>query len=167
MKKWMLILLVLLLLAGCAVAPESDVTFLSFYYPRREILYGAKDGVIACEQHQKEAFGETLEEILNGYLGGPVSEYLYNPFPAGSTVLHTFRRGNVVLIQFSGEFFQPEGLDATLAYAALAKTCFALTDAEELTLLSPLGEQRMTLTRESFVFSDEGDAIDMAVGPEA
>lgn len=167
MRRWIiLILLAALLLCGCDSNGASHDDTISFYYPRMEILYGSQDGVIAPELLEVSVSGNSLEQKLYIYLSGPKSEHLVSPFPVNTTLKAVRQEKEYLTVVLSDEFFTLEGLDMTIACASLAKTCFSLTDASELTVCSVDNEYRITLTRETYLFADDRDTIEMTIGTE-
>lgn len=165
-KKIILLLLAVMLLCGCGMDTADPEETVSFFYPRADILYGAQDGVIAAELREASISGNSLEQQLYIYLSGPKTEGFVSPFPAGTALLGIKQDQSRLTLTLSEEFFSLEGVDLTLACASLAQTCFGITDTVELTLRSGNGEQRITIDRNSFVFFDDADAIDMTIGTE-
>ena len=59
-----LVLTLALLLCGCGRHKADTEDTVTFYYPRRDILYGSADGVITPEEREASISGDTLEERL-------------------------------------------------------------------------------------------------------
>ncbi len=165
MKRWLLIILALTMLTACE---KSEITpqHVGFYYPRREIVYGAQDGVIALDSREISLDGSSLYDLLNMYLQGPADTDLISPFPPGASILEIAQRDNCLHLTMNNDFFTPDSLNSSLSRASLAKTCFSLTDCEIITLHSSDRDTVLTITRNTFVLSDDGDNINMTIGTE-
>ena len=63
---------------------------------------------------------------------------------------------NTLIIELTPSLTVLNGTDLTLACACLAKTCFALSDAQAVTISAQgLGFVSMTLTRDSLLLADD------------
>ena len=165
-KMTALLLLMALLLCGCGERNTAFTDTVTFYYPRADIIYGSADGVIAPEEREASISGNPLEQNLSSYLSGPKAEGLENPFPPGTMLLSLRQEEGELTVVLSDAFFAMDGIELTVACASLAKTCFSLTEATEMTLCSGDNEERITINRESFLYFDESDAIEMTIGTE-
>ena len=156
MKKSIALLLVLAItLSLAACASSSAVTY---YYVRNEdeYLYGVSDGVMVGESREAAGHVDDLRYLLILYLHGPVSDNLTSPFPAGTKLVELTREGGALTVQLTSIFTVLEGTDLTLACACLARTCFALTDAQSVTILSMgLETVSMTLERDDLLLMDD------------
>ncbi len=149
-----LCLLLCAALAGC-MAEENGITF---YYLRREYAYGTEDAVIAPETREAQS-ARNLEYLLRLYLDGPLTDAYVSPFPSGTHLISLGTEDGTLTVTLSEEFAALEGADLTLAAASLARTCFALTDAEEITILAAAPEEVcLTLNRDSLVLLDDSAA---------
>jgi len=151
MKKWISLLLAVLLVF-CLYGCRKDDS-IQFYYPRTEIQYGVSDGVIAAENRNIEGTDRSLEFLLKLYLEGPVSQELRSPFPKGTALVSLSKTENTVFITLSEPFEMLENLDYIIACASVASTCFALTDADSVTITTEQTE--LTLTRENLSLADQ------------
>lgn len=150
MKKGICILLSLLLVIGiCGCGQSQDIRF---FYPRAEILYGAPDGVIASETRDLNRNDFDLTYLLKLYLEGPISQELYSPFPRGTGLESLSYAGGQLFLVLSEPFASQENLEYMIACACMASTCFALTDAETVTIKT--ANTSITLTPESLVLED-------------
>ena len=157
MKRIVLLLLaavLLISLAGCAQTIEPTI----FYYTRYDdaYAYGTETAVITPEYREINGHNGDLKYLLTLYFHGPTMEYLCSPFPSGISLRSVERSGSTLLIELTPSLTVLNGTDLTLACACLAKTCFALTDAEAVTISAHgLGFVSMTLTRDSLMLSDD------------
>lgn len=157
MKRIVLLLLaaaVLMCLAGCSQNKNATV----FYYTRYEdaYAYGTENAVIAPEYREVTGHSGDLKYLLTLYFHGPTMEYLRSPFPSGTGLRSVEQSGNSLLIELTPSLTVLNGTDLTLACACLARTCFALSDAEAVTISAEgLGFVSVTLTRDSLMLSDD------------
>lgn len=153
-----LLLLTALILCGCAFR-GSDEDTVTFYYLRGEIQYGSDDGVIVPEKREPAVTGGDLSYLLSLYLKGPTDVALKLPLPAGTRLTEVQSEGTAVTLTFSQELARLEGMDLSIACACISYTCFSLTEAETVTILtlSDDGETpiSVTVTRESFLLYDD------------
>ena len=159
MKKFLALLLVIAIsLSLAACASSSAVTY---YYVRNEseYLYGISDGVLVGESREAAGHVDDLRYLLILYLHGPVSDNLTSPFPAGTKLVELTREDDALTVQLTSMFTILEGTDLTLACACLARTCFALTDVETVTILAMgLETVSMTLARDDLLLMDDSAA---------
>ena len=154
MKRLIPLLLAVFLLAGCAQTMDAG----RFYYARYEdsYVYGQENAVIAPEYRDVTGHDGDLEYLLTLYFHGPTMESLRSPFPSGISLRSVSRSGSTLFIELSSSLTLLNGTDLTLACACLAQTCFALSDAEAVTISSQgLGFVSVTLTRDSFMLVDD------------
>ena len=95
MKRVIAIALALLLLTGCTPSPAGENT-VTFYYPRKNLVYSFSDLPIGAEA--RDCADEALEYVLRLYLLGPTDENLESLYPSG---MHAF--SNVLGEEVSGE----------------------------------------------------------------
>ena len=155
MKKLLCILLILCLLiptTGCT-SNRKDVYF---YYPRKEVVSGGDDGVIAKEEREIPRSENDLKNLLTLYLEGPLSQNLKNPFPHGTKLLHVALQGNTVVLTFTEPFQKLEGIDRTIACASIVQTCLGLVSFQEIHFIS--GNKLISLTPNTIALADNSTA---------
>lgn len=152
MKKLLCILFfaVILLLPGCGKEDENSA---HFYYPTQSLKSGPKNSIIASEKRTVQDKSD-LCQTLTLYLAGPADDKLVSPFPANTRVTDAIFEQDKLLITLSDHIGKLEGIDQTIACACLASTCFDLTDAQQITIVSDsfsisLGRNSITLLDES------------------
>ena len=150
MKKSLSLILVFVLMLGLFGCDKQETY--QFYYPRSEILYGVSDGVIAPEERSIERSDPSLDFLLKLYLEGPVSQNLRTPFPKGTALTGLKMQEDSISVLLSPSFNLLEDLDYVIACACIASTCFALTDANSVTVAT--GQNEMTLTRNALYQSN-------------
>ena len=171
MRKLVCVLTVLCLLAPLA-ACSSLKEPVSFYYPRQydAIAYGEEAGFISPEEREASGHWGDLSYLLALYLAGPLSEELVNPFPAGTLLENLVLHQDSIVIVLSGEFSQLSGVELTVACTCIASTCFELSEANEITIISDETELHsqvhITLTRDSILFSDDSLPLPEGSGEE-
>ena len=149
-KHIALILIALFLLALTGCTKQQDI---QFYYPRTEIQYGVADGVIAVESRNIPPEDQDLEYLLKLYLEGPISQDLYAPFPVGTSLISFISDESSLVLTLSDSFSELQNLEYTITCAGICATCFGLTDAESVTIIS--GETSITMTRQGLSFQDQ------------
>jgi hypothetical protein len=160
MKRILSLLLALLLIAslwGCTRQEDPDKP-ITFYYSRAEYVYGNEGSVMGAEEREWNGQSDDLKGILTLYLNGPLNETLQSPFPSGTALVEIIVIDRQLIISLNNKLSLLSGIDLTLACACLSKTCFQLTDAEQITIKSPETEAHpavyVTLSRNSIAFSD-------------
>ena len=138
MTALLLSIAVILSLTGC----RSDLKPVDFYYPRQtdSIQFGVPDGLISSDPREVAGHTGDLRYLISLYLRGPLDSGLQSPFPEGTMLEDISTEDGVVTVSLSREFSQLSGMELTLACACLSSTCFGLTDAEFVTILSPKTE---------------------------
>ena len=157
MKRIILLLLTLVLALSLASCSKSD-DIVAFYYARYDdaYTYGTENAVIAPEYRDVTGHTKDLKYLLTLYFHGPTSEHLRSPFPSGISLRSVVHSSNTLFIELTPSLTVLNGTDLTLACACLARTSFALTDAEAVTISAQgLGFVSMTLTRDSLMLSDD------------
>lgn len=157
MKKWLPILLILLLiLPGCSSEEENTV---QFYYLRKEVTFGSQDSVIAAETREIHEENPDLKYLLTLYLKGPLDETLEMPVGRNVRVTNLSQDGDSLTVSFSSELSYLDDIDLTIACACISQTCFALTDVQILRIEAPAVEYGtpilFTIHRDSFLLFDD------------
>ena len=137
MKKlicFLLVFLVVLSITGCVKGPtDSEV---SFYYRRAEFDYGVPDGIMAQELHDVTGHTDDLKYLLALYLQGPSDQELVMPFPDGIILVDLSQEDQTVTVTLSSIATRLDDMDLTIACVCLAETCFAISDAQQVHILS-------------------------------
>ena len=148
---WALALACLLCLTACAEKEDPVV----FYYPQTEISYHTDGGILIPEVRDTLNREDNLAYLLSFYLKGPIDPDLRLPVPEGTKLLRLVPYDGGMVLVMSRDFSQLEGMDLTIACAGISKTCFGLTDLQEITFAS--GNQNNILCiihRDSLVLTD-------------
>jgi len=157
MKRIISVLLILgMLLTGCAFdSPKRDNT-ITFYYLRSDYSYGSDSQVIVPEVREAPVSRNDLSYLMALYLMGPAEEENISPLPAGMRIIKTEEQGGNVTLNLSYPSALQPPVRFTLTCACLAMTCFALTDAETVTVTC--SDQTLTLSRSSLTLYDDSAA---------
>ena len=131
MKKLFALLLILsLLLSGCG-KQQSFTTTLKFYYPLHVTDYALGSSYIQPELREGAGTGDSLANMLNLYLKGPINQITYRmPFQYNTQVVSISRDTMMLDITLTRGFATYTGLDLTVACACITMTCLELTDVE-------------------------------------
>ena len=166
MKRTVLLLAlsILLCISGCSSEDTTNASGTEFYYLRSDIIYGAEDGVITSELYQGQV--NSLAVLLEAYLRGPSTEGLLSPFPRGTYIMFSQLKGSTLTLRLSNHVSTLSPFDQTLAYACLAKTCFAYSDITEIRLQADDSDALTVLTPESLILNDSTDTIHATIGTE-
>ena len=162
MKRIICLTLAALLLCcfcGCHYSDSGDILEpVEFFYPRQNAsyVYGAEDGVLASEIREASGHADDLNYLLSMYLRGPQDPGLRSPFPAGCRLEEVRIDSDTVCVVLTAEFAALENVELTLACASLAKTCLALTDAQQVRIdaASPEKNISITLDADSLLLAD-------------
>lgn len=158
MKKYIAVLLsLLLLLGGCsAPAPIQEET-LRFYYCTADVSYDSNAVSIQSEMREISTL-DTTESIIRTYLAGPVSEELSPPFPAGVKLIAITEEESIVFVTLSEEFAKLSNLDLTMACSCLALTILDMTDADYVSIAAEdsllNGQQTIIFDRNTVLLQD-------------
>jgi hypothetical protein len=162
MKKCFILLLILcLLLAGCARQQTSLITTLKFYYPLQVADYTLGASYIQPELREGAGVDKSLKNMLNLYLKGPKDQITFQmPFRYNTQVVSISRGSTMLDITLNRGFANYTGLDLTIACACITMTCMELTDvtvvrirAENTTLD---GAEFIEMSAESLLLVDFG-----------
>ena len=134
------LLTVLILLFSFRPGTEDEV---SFYYPRKEFLYGTADGVISSEVRDMIGHTDDLAYLIRMFLLTPTSDHLVSPFPQGTRLVSCEYTSNSIAITLSENGGPMSDIRFTLACACLAQTCRSIQPTEYVTIVR--GSQSMTL----------------------
>jgi hypothetical protein len=136
MKKLICLLLcfAMLPLSSCGFRSSDDTVQTPFYYLRDpdSYLYGSPEGVVSYEHRDITGHEDELNYLLMLYLKGPLDKSLESPFPEGSRILQLSKRSGKLYVLLNSNFANLKGMDLTLACVCLARTCFALSDAQSI-----------------------------------
>lgn len=160
MKKLLAALLLcamLMTLTACGYDRMQQTV--SFYYPRREIVYGDDSGVIGAETRDAADRTDDLRYLLAMYMQGPLDETFYSPFPSGCKLQSVSTAGDDLAITLSSRFSSLEGLDLSIACASLARTALELSGAESVHIKAAAQDEsgsavNIILTRTSLLLEE-------------
>lgn len=155
MKRFVLILC-LLLLCGCT-RTETEVTdgnFL-FFYRTEEISYGTADGVIAAETVSIDAAQIDLAELMEQYLNGPVSSGLIAAVPEQWVLQTAYLDVQTAVLVFADKG-ETSPLEQTVADACLTRTLLQLPSVERVSITMQGQSETRILGENDILLSDTG-----------
>ncbi len=125
-KRLCLLLLPLLLLAGCR-REEPARTAYELYFQEADLTYSAGDAPFRTEtvylyDDETDTAPRLAEALLNELLKGPADETLKSALPAGTTLLSLEISGDRALVDLSPSYESLSGVALTLADSAIALT---------------------------------------------
>ena len=166
----LMLALLLLLLTGCQYNESGGILEpVEFYYPRKSasFIYGTENGVLTAEIREASGHVDDLNYLLTMYFYGPQDDNLRSPFPAGCALRGIRVEDDTLYIRLSESFTTLEGTELTLACAALANTCFSITDFTSVCIDSKSDKRTvsMMLDKDSLLFADS-TPLEEAASPE-
>ena len=157
MKHFLCLILafvLLLCLCGCDGSNKGQATF---YYQRIEFDFGSEDGVFVSEVHDVSGHEQDLRYLISLYLRGPSDQELKLPFPTGTLLVDLKETETELTVTLSSGAVILDSVDLLAACGCLAKTCFAISDAEviHITSLPSVSGQKvnMTFARDSILLT--------------
>ena len=168
MKRVLILMLALILtvaLFACRFGKRGDVLEpVEFFYPRKaeSFMYGSENGVISAEIREASGHVNDLKYLLSMYLYGPQDSELRSPFPPGCKLNGLRAEEDTLYVRLSEEFATLENTELTLACAALAKTCFSITDFTHICIDATTGEKTISITldADTLLFADNSTLDD-------
>ena len=123
MKRMICLLLVLALLCGCSgqslVRNEIPVTF---YYISENPDYFSDTGILGPESRTLRGDQNSVEDMLNRYLKGPLSQDLSSPFPPDLRLIRAERGEREITLVFDDSLAGQTGIRLQLTCACIART---------------------------------------------
>ena len=157
MKSFLCLILTFVLvlsLCGCSETGKDQVTF---YYQRIEFDFGSDTGVFVPEVHDVSGHEGDLRYLLSLYLRGPTDQELTLPFPGGTILVELEQTDTELAVVLSSGASMLDPLELITACGCLAKTCFAISDAQTVHIdsLPSVSGQRvdMTFNRDSILLT--------------
>lgn len=163
MKRFFIILAVILAMAVCAVflIPFGEIQdHVVFYYAQTDFSYGVPDGVIGTEFREVNGRSDDLPYLLALYLEGPLNVSLTSPFPSKKAqILELSLTDQLIKIQLSDLDTTMTDSRFSLACACLSKTCLGLTDAQAVQITS--GSRSVKMDRNNLLLFDESVSVEL------
>lgn len=157
MKSFLCLILTFVLMLGLWGCSETGKEQATFYYQRIEFDFGSDTGVFVPEVHDVSGHEGDLRYLLSLYLHGPTDQELTLLFPGGTILVELEQTDTELTVVLSSGASMLDPLDLVTACGCLAKTCFAISDAQivHIDSLSSVSGQRvdMTFTRDSFLLT--------------
>lgn len=125
-KRLCLLLLPLLLLAGCRRVEPARTAY-QLYFLEADLTYSAGGAPFRTEtvylyDGETDTAPRLAEALLNELLKGPADETLKSALPAGTTLLSLEINGDRALVDLSPSYESLSGVSLTLADSAIALT---------------------------------------------
>lgn len=126
MKKWLCLLLLPLLLTGCA-RKEPERTAYLLYFQEADLAFSAGEGAFRTENvylfdDETRTSRQLAEALMGELLKGPADETLKTPLPAGTSLLSLELTGDRAVVDLSAAYNTLSGVALTLADSAIAMT---------------------------------------------
>ena len=152
MKRAIALLLLMLMLSGCAISGskiKDPVTFHYLHVQSDEQAYDAyfADGIMGTETREAAGRQNDLNYLLTVYFRGPLDPELVSPFPMGCRILELQQKDGLLTLQLNPILAEMSDMEITVACACLAKTCMNLTDADTVQIESRNLEGKLLFTR--------------------
>lgn len=152
MKRVVSLLLLALILTGCAFSGIRMKEPVTFYYLRAQSDPNIYDdfyaeGIIGSEEREASGHRANLNYLLSIYFSGPLDSNLTSPFPMGCRIMETTQDDGKMTILLNPILAGKSDLDITIACACLAKTCMELTGAETVQIESRNLENKVLFSR--------------------
>lgn len=161
MKRIISIFLVILLsqnLLSCADNSENFEAPGNFYYIQDQDTLDLNESMLRSEVRETKSYGTQLDELLNAYFNGPVTDGCSSPFPPDLFVVYLEQRDDTISLTLSESFGQMEGLDFTVASTCIALTIFDLTPCNLLELRTEgklsNGKESVSISRDLLYLTD-------------
>lgn len=146
------ILCLVISLCACFAGSRSGMNeSINCYYLRKTFEYGAEDSVIAIEQRDASGHMQDYRYLLSMYLQGPLDQNLVSPFPFRTKLISVEKNENQLEISLNKELTNLDNASQVLAFACLAKTGIAISNAESVHIT---------------VESDEFSSIDVTISAD-
>ena len=137
MKRLILFLLAgILIFSLAACGQDVQDSHISFYSPRAEFDHGIPHGVMAPEIREISGHHDDLRYLIALYLQGPSDPDLRLPFPSGTILVDLVVENKIAIITLSSTVAMLDNVNRTIACACLAETCFAISDVQQVQILS-------------------------------
>ena len=146
------VLLISIVLSGCAVSQASTQSSATFYYLQREYVYGNEGIVIAPEEKGISGSRKDIQYLMALYAMGPILEDHIMPYPSETRITCSESEKGDVILSLSDAASGLSDSEFTLASTCLAMTCFEAADCAQVTV--QLGERSITMTTGSIVLRD-------------
>ena len=159
MKAILACILILCLIIGtlCFKGHLQQSKERAFYYCNMAMDYSGDNPSVLAE-NRADAPDGSLQEILELYLSGPLSQNLRSPFPAHLKLIGVSQTGETIYLTFSRELATLTGLDLTMACCCITLTTLALTDAQQVEIRTVTdlldGQRSITMRKDTLLLLD-------------
>lgn len=152
MKRIIALLLLMLMLSGCAISGskiKDSVTFHYLHVRSDDQVYDSyfADGIMGTESREAAGRRDDLNYLLTVYFRGPLDPELVSPFPMGCRILEIEQQDGLLRLQLNPILAEKSDMEITIACACLAKTCMELTDADTVQIESRNLEGKLLYAR--------------------
>ena len=158
MKRFISILLTLILmisLSSCAGKPQTPV---SFYYQATKFKLGKDQSIITPEIRDASGYYGDYYKLMETYLSGPIEPDFQSPFPTGTSLISLDIGNTWALIVLSPHLSTLNGHQLTIACACIGKTLFEMVDVRSVEIKSQdsllNGMQSVILSRNDLLLWD-------------
>ena len=156
MKKLLLSMLLLLLLAGCS--RSADTELVRFYYEAQTQDGFSETGCLDYEEYSLSEAEKNPEGLLAAYWKGPQSDRLVSPFPEELTLLSCETKDTGILLVVEDSFSAYSDFQKQLVMACLTKTLEEYGGFQTVTVKTKkeqeAGEPGLTMQQSRLILSD-------------
>ena len=142
MKRWIALILAMLLSLLCAcgklevLSPEEMQQPVRLYYcVSEDVSFRGDDGSLGWEYYDLGAQRLSSGEVLERYLAGPYGGQLSSPFPADLQLNDVTLTDELLVIDCSDAIRELQGVERTIAAAALIRTMTQFAGIEAVQIL--------------------------------
>ena len=152
MKRTVALLMLMLMLSGCAISGskiKDPITFHYLHVQSDDQAYDAyfAEGIMGTETREAAGRRDDLNYLLTVYFRGPLDPELASPFPMGCRILEILQQDGLLTLQLNPILAEMSDMEITVACACLAQTCMDLTDADAVQIESRNLEGKLLFSR--------------------
>lgn len=150
MKRIVAMLLLAVLLTGCAGDAAEQPGDFDFYY--RSVK--EETAVLLPEPVTLDAGTLSLRELMDRYLQGPSDKQLRTVVPEEWTLQSVYLDADTAVLIFYDANFNRPAIEISLARAAIAKTLLQLDAVQKVSITLSGKDDSVTLTQKDLLFTD-------------
>lgn len=132
MKRFISLLLIVVLFVSFGACSKNNNESVLFYYLKTDFKFGTDQTIITPEKRDAAGHYNQYDKLMEAYLSGPIDSAYSSPFPSGTSLISLEINNTRAHIVVSSHLATLSGHKLTIACACIGKTLLEMVDVRSV-----------------------------------